>query len=116
RVIDRARRLRVGGKIAAHVGARAERALARPGEDDAATGAVAREPVPERGQLRQHGARYGVASWLVVDGDDDDVRPVRLRAQLHQVPRSGTTTTLPCAARSVSRRMASAPRSSGSRW
>src|SRR2546428_10862952 len=40
RVIDYARRLLVGGEIAAHVGARAERALARPGEDDAATGAV----------------------------------------------------------------------------
>src|SRR5207245_146555 len=65
RVIDDARRLWVGGEIAAHVGARAERARARPGEDDAATGAVALEPVPERRELRHHGARHGIAARLV---------------------------------------------------
>src|SRR2546426_9779850 len=86
-----------------------------PGEDDAATGAVALEPVPERGELRHHGARHGIAARLVVDGDDDDVRPVWLRAKLHQARSSGMMTTLPCALRSLSRRMASAPRSSGSR-
>src|SRR5213592_1484317 len=115
RVIDDARRLWVGGEIAAHVGARAERARARPGEDDAATGAVALEPVPERGELRHHGARHGIAARLVVDGDDDDVRPVWLRAKLHQARSSGMMTTLPCALRSLSRRMASAPRRSEER-
>src|SRR2546427_5907266 len=87
-----------------------------PGEDDAATGAVALEPVPERGELRHHGARHGIAARLVVDGYDDDVRPVWHRAKLHQVRSSGMMTTLPSALESLNTRMASASGSSGSRW
>ena len=79
RVADNAGRLGSGGEIAAQVGPGAEGAVTGAGEHDAAA-ARALEPVPELGQLRHHGARHGVPSRLVVDGDDHDVRPVLLGA------------------------------------
>ena len=44
---------------------------------------------PLGGQLRHHLARHGVAARLIVDGDDGDVRAVRLDADVHgRAPRS----------------------------
>src|SRR5499427_7289095 len=114
RMAHHARRLRRGAQVAADVGARAEGACARSREDDAA--AVARlELVPELREVGEHGPRHGVEPRRVVDGDEDDVRPAAFGANLHQRG-PGTTTTLPCALRAVSRVIASTVFSSGSRW
>src|SRR5215470_5393716 len=114
RMAHHARRFRGGAQVAADVGARAEGTCARPREYDAA--AVARlELVPELREVGEHGPRHGVEPRRVVDGDEDDVRPAALGANLHQRG-PGRTTTLPCALRAVSRVMASTVFSRGSRW
>src|SRR5215813_10946352 len=113
RMAHHARGFRRGAQVATDVGPRAEGARARPREDDAA--AIARlQPVPELREIGEHGPRHGVEPRRIVDGDEDNVGAVPLGANLHQ--RSpGRTTTLPCAWRDVSRRIASTLFSSGRR-
>src|SRR4030095_8268584 len=81
-VVDDGGERGIGGEVAGQVGARAEGPVAGTGQDDTA---IARplERVPRGGQLCHHLARHGVAAGLVVDGDDGDVRAVRLDADLH---------------------------------
>src|SRR5499427_2438432 len=114
RMAHHARRLRGGAQVAADVGARAEGTCARPRDNDAA--AVARlELVPELREVGEYGPRHGAEPRRVVDGDEDDVRPAAFGANFHQ-REPGSTTTLPCALRAVSRVIASTVFSSGSRW
>src|SRR5262249_36949646 len=110
-------RVRRRGKITAHVGAGAERARAGP-RDHHAAAAPAVELVPQPGEVRHHRAGHGVEPWLVVEREHDDVTTVLANVDLHaQSPSSpGTTTTLPYARRSVSKRIASTLFSRGRRW
>src|SRR5947207_1524084 len=117
RVVHGPRDRRIGGEIAAHVGARREGAIAGAGEDDAATGA-ALEALPQPSELGHHRSCHRVPARLIVDRDDDDVRPVLAdpERRRHRAGSSGMTTILPCALRSVRSRIASTVRSSGRRW
>src|SRR5262249_16048875 len=100
-----------------HVGTGSEGAVAGPGQDHAATGAVF-EAVPHLRELGHHRSRHGIPAWLIVDRDDDDVRPVLtdLESHRHRAGTSGLTRILPCPWGSGSSRMASPVRSSGRRW
>src|SRR4029077_17553479 len=98
------RGLRAGREIAADVGPGAEGALASSGQHDAAAVTPA-ELVPHSSELPHHRPGHGVEPPLVVDRHHHDVPPVPLHADLRHRG-STTTTTLPCALRSVSSRIA----------
>jgi hypothetical protein len=114
-VVDHSRHLRPGRQIAADIGADGKGSQTGAGQDDAAAAAVALQLVPEATEFGQHLPRHGVEVPLVVDRDDGDMPVVPGETDLHHSG-SSSTTTLPCARRSVSRRIASTLLSNGRRW